>query len=47
MTSEMMDKMNQLGFTSFQIPIDGNELHHNSIKFTSNKEAPLEQYLPM
>lgn len=32
MTSEMMDKMNQLGFTSFQIPIDGNELHHNSIK---------------
>lgn len=45
MTSEMMDKMNQLGFTSFQIPIDGNELHHNSIKFTSNKEGTFRTVL--
>lgn len=39
MTSQMMDKMNRLGFTSFQIPIDGNENHHNSIKFTSDRKG--------
>lgn len=35
MTPTIMTEMDQLGFTSFQIPLDGNEDHHNSIKFTS------------
>lgn len=39
MNSEMMQKMQDLGFTSFQIPIDGNEDHHNTIKFTSDKKG--------
>jgi len=32
MTDEMMEKMSEIGFTSFQIPIDGNRKHHNLIK---------------
>ena len=39
MTSSMMEQMKDLGFTSFQIPIDGNETHHNSIKFTHDKKG--------
>lgn len=39
MNSSMMKEMNNLGFTSFQIPLDGNEFHHDSIKFTKDKEG--------
>lgn len=42
MSSEMMRKMKDVGFTSFQIPIDGNKAHHDSIKFTSKKEGTFE-----
>jgi uncharacterized protein len=39
MNSSMMIEMNKLGFTSFQIPIDGNEQHHNSIKYTKGGQG--------
>jgi uncharacterized protein len=32
-------KMKELHFTSFQIPVDGNEYRHNKIKYFSNKNA--------
>ena len=39
MNDRMMREMKELGFTSFQIPLDGNEKHHNTIKFTSDKRG--------
>lgn len=37
MTEQMIKDMMELHFNSFQIPIDGNEQHHNAIKFGVNK----------
>ena len=37
LTDERIHLMKDLGFTSFQIPIDGNEHRHNKIKFYSDK----------
>lgn len=39
MTPSMMSRMRELGFTSFQISIDGNENHHNFVKHTSDKKG--------
>lgn len=39
MTEEMIVDMAKLKFRSFQIPLDGNETHHNTIKFTENKQG--------
>ena len=39
MTEEMMQRMAELHFTSFQIPLDGNERHHNVIKRQADKSG--------
>lgn len=39
MNEDMMRDFNNLRLNSFQIPLDGNEKHHNSIKFNSDKSG--------
>ncbi|MCD8179319.1 MAG: radical SAM protein [Tannerellaceae bacterium] len=38
-----IQRMKELNFTSFQIPIDGNEKRHNKIKFFNNKVIHIEK----
>lgn len=38
-TEEMAERMRELKFTSFQITLDGNEEHHNKIKFFADKSG--------
>lgn len=35
-TTEMLIQMNNLGLNSFQIPLDGNKKHHDSIKYSED-----------
>ncbi len=42
MTEDMLIEMNKLGLNSFQIPIDGNRIHHNTIKFNSDKTGTFD-----
>lgn len=39
LNSNRIQRMRDLRFTSFQIPIDGNEYRHNKIKFFDNKRG--------
>lgn len=45
MTERMMVDMKNLRINSFQIPLDGNEKHHNSIKFTDLKEGTFKKVM--
>lgn len=40
-----IQRMRELNFTSFQIPIDGNEKRHNLIKHFENKEGSYKQVI--
>ena len=39
MTRRMIDEFNEIKLNSFQIPLDGNESHHNMIKYTEDKSG--------
>ena len=39
MTESMINEFNEISLNSFQIPLDGNELHHNTIKFNEDKSG--------
>lgn len=39
MTEKMISDMANLHFTSYQIPVDGNEKHHNVIKYTQDRSG--------
>lgn len=42
MTPEMISIMNNLGLNSFQIPLDGNKPHHDSIKYCDDKTGTFD-----
>lgn len=44
-TEDRIYLMKELGFTSFQIPIDGNEVRHNKIKYNKDKSGTYKQVL--
>ena len=45
LNKERIHVMKELGFTSFQIPIDGNEFKHNTIKHYNNKTGTYRQVI--
>lgn len=45
MTENMMEDMAKLHFTSFQISLDGNESHHNTIKYYSDKTGTFKDII--
>lgn len=45
MEESMIKRMSELGFTSFQIPLDGNKSHHDKIKFTSDKRGTFSRVI--
>ena len=42
LNENMMSEMQSLNFTSFQIPLDGNAEHHDTIKFTNTNKGTFD-----